>query len=129
MKNTGFIVFFGFLILFSCSKKEETSTDVNAVKTISNVKDSISNLTPEEEGKTLVEGADCLTCHKIDAKLIGPSYQEIAAKYTEADLDLLADKIVNGGSGVWGDVPMSAHPGLDKENAKKMVKYILSQKK
>lgn len=129
MKNTGFIVFFGFLILFSCSKKEETLTDVNAVKTISNVKDSIINLTPEEEGKTLVEGADCLTCHKIDAKLIGPSYQEIAAKYTEADLDLLADKIVNGGSGVWGDVPMSAHPGLDKENAKKMVKYILSQKK
>ena len=43
-----------------------------------------------------------------------------------SDIDKLADKIVNGGSGVWGDVMMSPHPGMDKENAKKMVKYILS---
>jgi hypothetical protein len=52
-----------------------------------------------------------------------------AAKYTEADIDILADKIINGGSGVWGEVPMSAHAGMDKENAKKMVKYILTLKK
>ena len=82
-----------------------------------------------EEGKALIAGSDCLTCHKEDAKLVGPSYQEIAAKYTEADIDMLADKIINGGSGVWGEVPMSAHAGMDKENAKKMVKYILTLKK
>ena len=74
--------------------------------------------TPEEEGKALIAGSDCLTCHKEDAKLVGPSYQEVAAKYTEADIDMLADKIINGGSGVWGEIPMSAHAGMDKENAK-----------
>ena len=57
--------------------------------------------TPEEEGKALIAGSDCLTCHKEDAKLVGPSYQEVAAKYTETDIDMLADKIINGGSGVW----------------------------
>ena len=42
---------------------------------------------------------------------------------------MLADKIINGGSGVWGEVPMSAHAVMDKENAKKMMKYILTVKK
>ena len=53
----------------------------------------------------------------------------VSKKYTEKEVDMLADKIINGGVGVWGDVPMSQHPGLDKENAKKMVKYILADRK
>jgi len=84
---------------------------------------------PEEEGKKLLEGADCLSCHKVDAKLVGPSYQDVAAKYTEADIDHLAGKIIEGGKGVWGDIPMTPHAGLSQDNAKLMVKYILSLKK
>lgn len=84
---------------------------------------------PEDEGKALVEGADCLSCHKVDSKLVGPSYQDVAAKYTEADIDHLSQKIIDGGKGVWGDIPMTPHAGLSKENAQKMVKYILSLKK
>ncbi len=119
----------GLVILVSCSKTKESSETITTPSSQTIKPTVASNLSPEEEGKALLEGADCLTCHKIDEKLIGPSYKEISAKYTDADIDLLADKIVNGGSGVWGDVPMAAHPGLDKENAKKMVKYILSLKK
>jgi cytochrome c len=116
------------VILMACGggaeKKETTSTNETAAETAG----PASN--PDyKKGLALVAGSDCLTCHKADSKLIGPSYQEIATKYKETDTDLLADKIVNGGSGVWGDIPMAAHPGLDKENAKKMVKYILSLKK
>lgn len=81
------------------------------------------------DGKSLIEGMDCATCHKENEKMIGPSYQEIANKYTEGDMDMLADKIINGGSGNWGDVPMTPHAGLPKENAKKMVAYIMSLKK
>lgn len=81
------------------------------------------------EGLALIEGADCLGCHKNDAKLVGPSYQEVAAKYTEADIDMLATKIIEGGKGNWGDIPMTPHAGMSKENAKKMVEYILSLKK
>ena len=83
---------------------------------------------PEDEGKILIESADCLACHQINEKMVGPSYKSVAQKYSEKDLDNLADKIINGGSGVWGDVPMAAHPNLSKDDAKKMVKYILSQK-
>jgi cytochrome c len=129
LKYTILVLFCGLFILVSCFKKEEP-LEGNAVPYISENKATVvPKLSPLEEGKSLVEGADCLTCHKTDSKLIGPSYQEIATKYKETDTDLLADKIVNGGSGVWGDIPMAAHPGMDKENAKKMVKYILSLKK
>ncbi|MEJ5051456.1 c-type cytochrome [Chryseobacterium culicis] len=83
----------------------------------------------KHEGLQLIEGTDCLTCHKIDSKLIGPSYQEVAAKYTETDLDMLAQKIIDGGKGNWGEIPMTPHTGLSKENARQMVKYILSLKK
>lgn len=83
----------------------------------------------KHEGLALIEGADCLTCHKIDAKLVGPSYQDVAAKYTDADIDKLATKIIEGGKGVWGEIPMSPHTGMSKDNAKKMVEYILTMKK
>lgn len=86
-------------------------------------------LTPEAEGKELLEGMDCLSCHKVDAKLVGPSYQDVATKYTEADIDMLAQKIIDGGKGNWGDIPMTPHSGMSKENAQKMIKYILSLKK
>jgi cytochrome c len=72
---------------------------------------------------------DCSGCHAVNERMIGPSYQEIADKYSEKDMELLASKIIEGGSGVWGSVPMAPHPQVSKEDAKKMVEYILSQKK
>lgn len=120
---------FGMLFLGACSKKEEPKGNSNEMLKEPTEQVEVTAKTPEEEGKVLIENASCLTCHKENETLIGPSYQDVAAKYTEADIDQLADKIINGGSGVWGNTMMAPHPGMDKDNAKKMVKYILSLKK
>ncbi|MCT4203844.1 c-type cytochrome [Elizabethkingia anophelis] len=134
MKKIVFTLALVSLAVISCFKKE---AEAEQPQTESNVKleepkttqESAVAGTSEEEGKKLVEGADCLSCHKVDAKLVGPSYQDVAAKYTDADIDHLAGKIIEGGKGVWGDIPMTPHTGLSQDNAKLMVKYILSLKK
>ncbi len=79
-------------------------------------------------GKRLMDGSDCAACHKVDSKSIGPNFKEIAAKYkNDANaVDYLANKVINGGSGVWGEVAMAAHPQLTKDDAANIVKYILS---
>jgi cytochrome c len=79
-------------------------------------------------GKNLIESSDCRSCHQIDKTSIGPSYEAIAERYpkNDANTQLLMDKIINGGSGVWGDHGMSAHPELSLSDAKRMVEYILS---
>ncbi|MDN3688248.1 ThuA domain-containing protein [Cyclobacterium jeungdonense] len=84
----------------------------------------------EKSGNFLISKSDCKACHAVDQKLVGPSYIEIAIRYKpEPDIiDMLADKIINGGAGVWGENLMSAHPQHTKEEAKEMVKYILSLK-
>jgi cytochrome c len=81
-------------------------------------------------GKELIAKSDCLTCHKEDAKVIGPSYKEVAKKYeaSDANVKLLAGKIIAGGQGVWGEIPMSAHPQVSQADAESMVRYILSLK-
>lgn len=88
---------------------------------------------PEEnfdKGLELIAGSDCTTCHGIDKKNIGPAYTDVAAKYdkTDANVEYLIDKIVDGGTGVWGEVPMTPHPDLSREDAKEMVNYIFSLK-
>ena len=82
-------------------------------------------------GELLIAKADCVGCHHKENKLIGPAFQAIAEKYTsnEANINLLADKIINGGKGVWGTIPMTPHPKITQEDAKQMVTYILSLKK
>ncbi|MBC7902615.1 MAG: c-type cytochrome [Gemmatimonadaceae bacterium] len=80
-----------------------------------------------EKGLTLIGESDCLTCHKIDEAATGPAYRDVANKYpnTEATLDTLAKKIIVGGKGNWGPVPMTPHPTMSVEDAKQIVKYIM----
>ena len=82
-------------------------------------------------GEALVKGSDCLACHNVTKKIVGPAYVNVAAKYaaTAENIDYLAGKIIEGGSGVWGAIPMSPHPAISKDDAKEMAKYILSLKK
>ena len=115
-----------FAMAFSCSDKSKAEKEAAVIEQ----EPAPKVLTdPIAEGKSLVEGSDCLGCHKLDERLIGPSYKEVAAKYenTPENVEMLADKIIKGSSGVWGDVPMPAH-GFSKENAKFMAQYILSSK-
>ncbi|GEP89866.1 cytochrome c [Chitinophaga terrae (ex Kim and Jung 2007)] len=83
-----------------------------------------------EEGKVLISQSDCLACHKVDMKVVGPAYNDVAKKYpySAANVSLLSTKIINGGAGNWGEVAMSPHPALAANDAKKMVAYILSLK-
>ncbi|MFY7651776.1 MAG: c-type cytochrome [Chitinophagaceae bacterium] len=80
-----------------------------------------------KEGVELVAKSDCLTCHKVDEVILGPSYREVANRYenTPENIEMLTQKIIEGGKGNWGEVPMSAHPQLLPSEAKKMVQYIL----
>lgn len=80
------------------------------------------------KGRKLIADSDCFACHKINEKSIGPSYIEVAKKYKGVDeaISTLSDKIINGGSGVWGETAMAGHPQLAKDDAEEMVKYILS---
>ena len=80
------------------------------------------------DGKDLISKSDCLACHKIEEKLVGPPYVAVAAKYPrdQKSLDTLTKKIVAGGKGVWGQIPMAPHPNITQADANKMIKYILT---
>lgn len=85
---------------------------------------------PAPKGKELFYSLDCKACHTENTVSVGPSLMDIAGKYAhnEKNTALLADKVIRGGSGVWGNRPMSAHPGMAVEEAKMIVDYILSLK-
>lgn len=89
-----------------------------------------------EKGLELIGASDCTTCHRLDKAAsgasIGPAYNEVAAKYSPAadsTVDRLVKKIIAGGSGIWGSVPMTPHPSVPEADVREMVKYILSLKK
>ena len=79
-------------------------------------------------GRTLVEASDCLSCHQLNRKSIGPAYVDVARKYHDDSTARarLVRKILGGGSGVWGKVTMPAHPALTEDQASAMLGYILS---
>lgn len=88
----------------------------------SSVKDLIA------QGEALINSNDCKTCHTIENRIVGPSYNEVAAKYefTQANISSLSEKVIAGGAGTWGDIPMTPHPNLSKADSEKMVYFILS---
>lgn len=80
-----------------------------------------------QKGLALIGKSDCLGCHKVNEKLTGPAYVEVAKRYAGKPgiEDSLANKVIHGGMGNWGQVPMTAHPNLSHDDAVAMVKYIL----
>ncbi|HZI52821.1 MAG TPA: PQQ-dependent sugar dehydrogenase, partial [Chitinophagaceae bacterium] len=80
------------------------------------------------KGQRLIQASDCKACHNPTKKSIGPTYMAVSRKYKTKNgaVDLLSKKIINGGSGVWGNVPMAAHPKISSADAAEMVKYILA---
>lgn len=83
---------------------------------------------PAHPGKLLIAESDCKSCHLLNVKSAGPSYQDIAKKYAKDTraIEMLSDKVINGGSGNWGNTAMAAHPQIKKADASTMVEYILS---
>ena len=81
-----------------------------------------------QKGLEIVSKSDCFTCHKIDEKLTGPAYRDVANKYAgmpDTIIRYLAGKILKGGAGVWGEIFMTPHATLSQEDAESAVKYIL----
>lgn len=78
----------------------------------------------------LAKAKNCLACHAVDKKLVGPSYKDVAAKYAgNADAAaMLATKVQKGGVGAWGQIPMPPNPQVSDADAKALVDWILSQK-
>jgi len=111
----GIIFFLCYLIACSSSKKIANTGIIKADKT-----DSLAGL-------EFVKRSDCVTCHKIGEKFVGPAFTDIAKKYelNTDNLNKLSKKIITGGKSTWGKVPMIPHSLLSEEDAKAMVKYIL----
>jgi len=85
---------------------------------------------PAFASQELAQKKNCMACHAVDKKLVGPAYKDVAAKYkgdkgAEAKL---AEKVMKGVVGTWGQVPMPANPQVSKEEAATLVKWVLSQK-
>jgi len=123
MKKT-FLILGSVVILMASFSKADVKREREAVAIN-------KHLVQVSAGEKLINKSDCLGCHNKTNKIIGPAYIDVAKKYpaTEKNINALADKIIKGGTGVWGTMPMTAHASLKKEDAKLMVKYILSLKK
>ncbi len=85
---------------------------------------------PAMADQALATSKNCMACHAVDKKLVGPSYKDVAAKYGKeaGAVDKLAAKIQKGGSGVWGAVPMPPNANVNADEAKSLATWILSLK-
>ena len=90
----------------------------------------IAASTPAMADLALATAKNCMACHAVDKKLVGPSYKDVAAKYAgqKDAAEKLAGKVIKGGSGVWGPVPMPANAQVSAEEAKKLVAWVLATK-
>src|SRR5438067_12239408 len=83
-----------------------------------------------QDAAALAKSKNCLSCHSVQTKLVGPAYKDVAAKYAgqKGAEDKLVQKVIKGGAGVWGQVPMPANPQASEAEAHTLVKWILAQK-
>ena len=120
-----------FILLAACggsgNQQNSATTTSDSVATEQPAANALSSNPDYEKGLALVAKSNCLTCHKIDEKVIGPAYKDVANKYAGNDtaVTYLAHKIIAGGKGVWGEVMMTPHPDVSEADAEQMVKYIL----
>jgi len=124
---------FATCTMISCGggKKEENKTEESNDEGSENELAGPEKASTEDlikQGQALVDQSDCKTCHHPTNKIIGPAHTDVAKKYefTQANVTMLADKIIKGGQGVWGEIPMSAHPDISHADAEKMAMYVLS---
>jgi len=115
--------------IFAFNQNASAQTKPKTVtKAVAAAKTPITTTQEVEDGKALIAKSDCLACHHLENKLVGPTYTSVSQKYVlnQANITNLSQKVIAGGSGVWGTVPMPPHAALSAADASKMVKYILS---
>lgn len=91
---------------------------------------AVSVTAPAFADQALATSKNCMACHAVDKKLVGPAFKDIATKYKgdKAAADKLAAKVIKGGSGAWGPVPMPANSQVSEAESKKLVAWILATK-
>jgi cytochrome c len=131
MKKVLFIVTTAVIVMACGGGSTEAGKEAAGATAAATSGNALSDNPDYQKGLALVAGSDCLTCHKTSEKNIGPAYKDVAAKYenTEANVKMLASKVIKGGSGNWGAIPMTPHPQLKQEDVEQMIKYILLLKK
>lgn len=89
---------------------------------------AVSATAPALADQALATSKNCMACHAMEKKLVGPSYKDVAKKYAgqKDAADKLATKIMKGGSGVWGAIPMPANPQVNEADAKKLAAWVLA---
>jgi cytochrome c len=92
---------------------------------------AIAFAAPAFANADLAQKKNCMACHAVDNKVVGPGLKEVAAKYAgnKDAAAALTQKVIKGGSGVWGQIPMPANPQVSEAEAKQLVDWILSMKK
>ncbi len=115
----------------SAATRQPADVDTNVMNIGTDRTAGTTALPDADKGAKLVAQSDCTACHRNDQKLVGPAYEAVAQKYevNEKTLDYLAEKIIKGGKGVWGEIPMTPHPNMSEEDAKAMAQYVMSLKK
>ena len=124
---------FAIFCLPGCDSKPEqknTRKKIDYIKPIPGINENIP-AEVAQKGEVLSAYSDCYTCHKKDQRSAGPAFRDISKRYpvNKAYIEILARKVIIGGSGNWGSPMMDSHPKLSFEDAKMMVTYILSMKK
>jgi cytochrome c len=125
-----------FAVLLACNSSSDTAADAGATPDSSTTSTdaatpAVADITTDpnyQKGLEIEAKSDCNTCHKLNEKLVGPAFKDIATRYagaTEATVDTLANKVIQGGAGRWGQIPMTPHPNLSLDDAKTVVKYVL----
>ena len=124
------------LALIACNNNSSTTEEKKDTgTTTTNTPPAEVDITTNPDykaGLALIAKNDCLTCHSVNDKISGPAYKDVANKYANAGDTIvthLANKVRNGGTGVWGDIPMPAHPQVSQADAEQIVKYVLLLKK
>lgn len=116
-------------VLASCGGggEKKDAKDVSPNTEMATATNDITTNPVYQEGIAIVAKSDCMTCHQIAEKNIGPAWRDVADKYAGQDTAVayLAKKIIEGGSGVWGTVPMAPHPTFSQQEAETVAKYVL----
>ena len=122
MKKT-ILAFSIIALIAACNNSQETTSSPST--------ETKNPPAAADKGLALAGKSDCFQCHKINETSTGPAYMRVAEKYPKNDavIDSLSKKIISGGAGNWGTIPMIPHPQISSEDAKAMVTYILSLKK
>lgn len=129
--SPGFL--FALFYLASCNDVPEEKNTRKTIDYIKQIPGNDDSIPPgaAEKGEVLISYSDCYICHKEEQRSVGPAFTDIAKRYpaNKVYIEVLAQKVIVGGSGSWGYPVMDPHPKISLEDAKLMVTYILSRKK